>query len=203
MSLRFLVFFFLILLASRMASAADIGPNIQIPTGGTLRGHFMELHSFPNAKTPLVSEGYFILSPAHGIIWGIEKPLPITVVITSSGLTQRLGTLRLPSVPASKMPILAQTTMLLTSALTGQWQNLQKDFVVASKATPTGWNATLTSRAEAALPFRSILATGNKFVDTADVSEYDGSLDNIAFSQEAVSPYPPSATELALFAGAP
>lgn len=192
--------FFLILLcltAFAFPAAAEIGPNVQIPPGGTLRGRFVEEHSMKNPDAPLRSEGHFVLVPGAGVIWSVEKPLPLTLIITPAGLAQKLGNIRLPPVPSSKMPILARATDLLSNALMGEWQKLEKDFAVTRNATSRGWQAVMICRAESGIPFKSITADGGQFVNAARVARDDGGTENFAFSDQSISAEPPTPAEMA------
>jgi hypothetical protein len=189
--------FCLVVFAFPPRAAAEVGPDVQIPQGGTLRGRFIEEHSMKNPKAPLRSEGHFVLVPGTGVIWSIEKPLPLTLIVTPAGLTQKLGDIRLPSVPATKMPVLARATDMLSSALMGKWQKLEKDFAVTRRATPHGWQAVMICRPGSDIPFKSITADGGQFVNAALVARSDGGTENFAFSDQNISADPPTPAEVA------
>lgn len=180
--------------------AAMTGPSLKIPYGGTLRGHFTSEHYYKQLDKPVRMEGRFVVAPAHGIICQVEKPVPLTFVVTPSGLTQGLGDMPLMQIKSRNMPFLEQATGQLTQALAGDWRALENDFTVTSKPSEKGWRVSFAPRANRSAPFRSLSAEGDQFVETAKVIRRDGGKENYTFSDQSISPAPPTPAELAAFA---
>jgi hypothetical protein len=191
----------LLLFSSIAAHAAVPGPSEKIPAGGVLRGAFTEEHYFTNDKPPLKSEGLFMVAPGRGIIWTVTKPLPLTFVFTPKGMAQSIAGLPLMQTKVKNMPVVAQISGLIGSAMAGDWDALDKVFIVSGNPTPTGWSANLKPRdAKGGLPFSTLTAEGNRYVNSAKALRLDGGLENFTFSAQSISPTPPSATEEAAFA---
>src|SRR5882672_5616103 len=120
--IRWLLLALFLVTISFAANAEEAGPSEKIPPGGTLRGTFSEKHFFTNSAKPMHSEGHFTVAPGYGIIWIIEKPLPLTLVITPTGMTQALGNVPLLQISATRMPLLSQATDMIGNALAGNWR---------------------------------------------------------------------------------
>lgn len=198
---RFFFFTLLLILLPLAAQAAELGPSEKIPEGGVLRGNFTEEHYFNNSPTPLHSEGQFLVAPGRGIIWLVQKPLPLTFVFTPQGMAQSIAGMPLMQTRVKNMSVVAQISGLLGSAMAGDWDALSSVFIVARSPTPKGWSADLKPRdAKSGLPFSTLTTEGGRFVESAKALRLDGGLETFAFSNESISPRPPAAGELAAFA---
>jgi hypothetical protein len=198
--IRFAFLFFL-LLTGFAAQAQDAGPSEKIPDGGVLRGNFAEEHSFNGTQNPLRSEGTFLVAPGRGILWVVQKPVPLTFVFTSQGMAQSIAGLPFVQTRAKHLPVIAQISGLIGSAMEGDWNALSRIFVVARNPTAHGWSANLKPRdAKSGLPFQSLTAEGGKFVDAAKAVRLDGGMENFAFFGQSVSPASPTTAEMAAFA---
>ncbi len=196
---------FLLLFALLMpltATAAGLGPSERISARDVLRGRFVQEHHSKGMAKPLRSEGSFVLSPDKGLIWAIEKPLPMTFVVSSDGMLQTVGGLPLLRMPVDKMPYLPRITHLVRASLLGDWDALEPDFAISDSGNAKRWRVQLAPKANAgaALPFQSITASGGRFVDRADVMRNDGLPESFAFTQQTVSAAPLTPAESAAFA---
>ena len=197
--IRFAFLLFL-LAACAAAHADDIGPSEKIPAGGVLRGNFIEDHYFTNTQKPLHSEGTFLVAPGRGIMWVVAKPIPLTFVFTSQGMAQSIAGLPFVQVRAKHMPIIAQISGLIGSAMEGDWDALSRVFIVSRNPTAKGWSANLKPRDEkSGLPFSDLTAEGGEFVNSAKALRPDGGLDTFAFSKQGVSADAPTKAEMAAF----
>ena len=182
-------------------AAEQLGPSQKIPAGGVLRGNFTEDHYFTNSPKPLRSEGQFLVAPGRGILWVVQKPLPLTFVFTPQGMAQSFGGLPYVQTPATRLPVIAQISGLIGSAMAGDWDALDKIFVVSLSQTPRGWIASLTPRSQkSGLPFSILTAEGSKFVEAAKATRLDGGTDTFTFFNEMVAHTPPTMAELTAFA---
>ncbi len=78
--LRHALLALLALLAPYVALAA--GPSQGLAADEVLRGSFAQQRQLSGFKTPLRTEGRFVLAPVRGLIWQAEKPFAVTTVIT-------------------------------------------------------------------------------------------------------------------------
>ncbi len=181
--------------------AAEL-PSGQVPvdSGKVLRGAFVEEKQVKGLDQPLRFTGKFVVAPDFGLIWGVEKPLGTSTVVTRSNAIQDVGGI------AMKLKIrkLTQIYDIVGRALTGNWHSLQPDFTITRTEDDGKWHITLTPRpvSTAKLPYASIAINGAKFVESIVLKRADGISDSFTFSNEELSELPLTAQENALFAKA-
>ncbi len=196
MILRFLLALVLVLLPCTLR-AGDLGPSQTIPPNGVLRGQFVQDHYFKNSDKPLRSQGRFMVAPKHGILWIIEKPLPMTLAFTSKGMTQSIGNIPLLQVSTARVPLLSRLTTLINSMMSSQWDALETDFTISHTPTDKGWRTTLKPKAEkSGLPFRALTLSGDTFIESARAMRLDEGLEVFTFSNQTTSPSPPTTNEM-------
>jgi hypothetical protein len=197
--IRILVLLLAALAVPGIALAA--GPTQGLGADEVLRGSFVQERQLSGFKTPLRSEGRFVLAPARGLIWEAEKPFAVTTVITPDGLAQTVNggqTLRLD---ASKLPFLARLYDMLGGALAGDWSKMEADFTVTRSGDPGNWRVAMVPRNpdNMAMPFRSIDVTGGRFVNVIVLTKPDGDADTLTLRDQSVAKAPLSAAETATF----
>jgi hypothetical protein len=155
----------------------------------------------PGGQPPVATSGHFVLAPASGLIWGIEKPFPTATVITPAGMAQELGGIAAIKMPASKMPYMRHVYDMVGHALAGDWNDIAADFNMARSGSPAHWQVVLTPRAgtDNGLHYTSIAVTGAQFVESIVMTQTNGGVDTIAFGAESLSPAPPSPQESVAF----
>ena len=204
--MRRLILISLAAIAPAMAFAADTDLG-QLGIGGNevLRGNFIEQRHLKGFNGPMISEGYFVVAPTHGLIWGLEKPFPTTTVITPAGLAQFVNGANVMHLPAQKMPFMLHLYETLGGVLTGNWSALETDFIVKRSGGAQGWQITLQPRHadNPAMPFSSISIGGHRFVEQVLMQKADGDSDTLTFSNASVSASPPTAEENQVFASVP
>jgi hypothetical protein len=175
-------------------------PTDKIPANGTLRGNFTHEHSIANSSKTIHSEGHFVVAPNRGILWMVERPIPFNFIVTENGLTQSLGNIPLLQIGIDRMPMLSHAVETISSAVAGDWDTLEKDFIVKREWPLKGWSATIIPRTgNGPVPFRSLTAAGNRHVDSARVLRTDGGFDKFTFFNQKISAAPPTAAELGAF----
>ncbi len=184
------------------AFAAAFGPTEQLHKGEVLRGRFVQEHYMEGIEKPLKSEGHFVIAPPYGVIWAIEKPMPLTVTATKEGSLQRIGNVMLMRQSTEKFPYIGHITDMLGKALGGNLEALSVDFVMKKDGNPKQWRVKLTPRTQAkkGFPFQSITAKGSRFVEEAVLIRPSGFSDVFVFSNQAITSDPPSESEKMLFA---
>lgn len=198
--LRGLCLISIALLFPFMAVAADtdrlVLGNVQI-----LRGSFTQQRQLKGFNGPMLSEGYFIIAPKHGLIWGLEKPFAGATVITANGLVQLIDGASVMNLDAQKTPFMQHLYDTLSGILTGNWAALETDFIVTASGNAYGWGMTLMPRRadNPAMPFSSITISGQRFVETVILLKTDGDADTLNFQRQSVSAAAPTAEENRLF----
>jgi hypothetical protein len=174
------------------------GPEGRIAPGEVLRGAFVQERHLEGFNAPLHSEGHFVLVPGRGLIWHVEKPFDITTIITSAGLVQKVGGNETTHLASAKVPFLSHLYDMLGGALGGDWQALETDFTVERFGDPLHWQVRLTPRKtgdELAMPFASIAASGERFVQSVEMTKPDGDADVLTFLDQVLNGSPLSAAE--------
>jgi hypothetical protein len=191
---------FLSALTPSLAFGAAFGPSQPVTSGKILRGRFVHEHPVKGVDKPIRTEGRFVVAPDYGMIWAVERPLPVTFIFTSSGMAQMIGDFPLLIQSSQKKPFLAQVQTQLVAALSGNWTTLEPDFSMSHEGTPERWNVKITPRATAkGVPFTTLTASGGTLVERADVLRPDGLSDTFLFQNQSLTPAPPSAAETRAF----
>ena len=194
--------FFLLILAlivfplTAKAVEAPAG-QVRIDAGKVLRGHFVEDHQSAGTENPMHSSGHFIVAPANGLIWGIEKPFPTSTIISPNGAVQAVGGLVM-RLPMKNIQHLYDT---VGAALAGDWNGLNADFALTPGGDSHHWQMLLTPRpnGKAKLSYSTITVSGGRFVENIVMTKVDGSYDELNFTDEVLSPAPLSEKETASF----
>jgi hypothetical protein len=200
----FLLFLLLPAIAPAAAWAFDAPPGqTHIGPAQVLRGHFVQTHQGKD-KPPVRMSGSFVIAPATGLIWGVEKPFPTATVITPAGMAQEFGGIAALKIPASKLPAMRHLYDTVGHALEGDWSGLEEDYVLHRSGAPSHWQVAMTPRDSDSdgLHYASITVTGGTYVDNITLSKANGSTDTLAFSSAAIGAAPPSSQEAAAFAQA-
>jgi len=186
------------------AALAEGPADKRLAEGQVLRGQFVQERHLQGFENPLRSEGRFVLTPGHGLIWQTEKPFAITTVITAAGLAQEVNGNQTLKLEAAKLPFLNQLYDMLSGALTGDWAKLESGFVVARSGDEQRWQVALRPRKadDPGMPFKAIDVTGSQFIDELMLTKPDGDFDKLSFHDQAISDQPLTEAEAAAFAAA-
>ncbi|MDR3424783.1 MAG: hypothetical protein P4M13_06865 [Alphaproteobacteria bacterium] len=196
--MRFL-FPILLLLTFPVAAGAVEAPSGQtrLDAGAILRGRFVEEHQANAAQNPFQSSGRFIVAPARGLIWSIEKPFPTSTVVTPNAMVQDIGGM------AVKLPArnLRHVYAMVGGALAGDWSGLEQDFMITRGGSARRWQMLLTPRPgkKATLPYATITISGGRFVENIVMAKADGSSDSFSFTDETLSSAALTTAESKLF----
>lgn len=180
------------------ASAADRTPQV-IREGEILRGRFVQDRRLTGFTKTLRTEGTFVLVPGKGLIWRAQTPFQNTVVISPGGLLVLTNGKEGMRLDAARMPGLGRIYEVLSGAVSGDLEALEKAFAVSRSDYADGWRLVLTplkSDSMAASQIKSLTVTGHRFVDTIEIAKAGGDADFMTFLDQAVTTASPSAEEL-------
>ena len=184
------------------AQAIEAPPaQTHIDANKVLRGNFVEDHQTNASQAPLHTSGHFVVAPAHGLIWGIEKPFPTATIITPNGAAQDLGGLAV-KLPAKNLHHLYD---MVGGALEGNWTELEEDFSITRNGDAHHWQMLLTPHTDEKpkLPYTAITVSGSRFVENIVMAKADGSSDAFSFTDAVLSPATLTAKESTLFSEVP
>lgn len=189
---------FLLVLISASAFAVE-APSAQIPLASNqvLRGNFVQESQMKGLDQPLRWSGHFVVAPAHGLIWGIDKPFPTSTIVTPKGSVQQIGGVTV------KLPIknLQHLYAMVGGALIGDWSGLEKDYVITPGGDAAHWHMVLTPRqpAKSPLAYTSIVVSGARFIESIVLTKGDGNSDVLSFTDEVLDQAPLNAEETVAF----
>ena len=167
-----------------------------------LRGNFSEEKHLSGFNGPMTSTGHFLIVPAEGLIWYVQKPFASKVVITPHGLVQSIGSKPVTQLSAQRIPFMLHLYDMLGGAMAGNWQALESDFDIARTQDENGWHAILVphQKDNPAFPYSLISVSGHRFVDRVTLQKQGGDTDILSFTATNRSQNPPNAAEQADFA---
>lgn len=168
------------------------GPAPSLASGEMMRGNFAEEHWIKGLSKPVRSEGHFLVAPGHGVIWAIEKPLPIAFIVTGAGMLQTINGMPMLKQKAVNNPFLGHVSTMLAAALGGDWKKLEPNLIIARTGNAKGWRVQMTPRptAPVRMPFRELTITGAHYAEKASVLRHDGLTDTYTFRNHDVSKGP-------------
>ncbi|MGE5540453.1 MAG: outer membrane lipoprotein carrier protein LolA [Gemmatimonas sp.] len=193
----------LLVLAALAAPAVALaaGPTQSLGADEVLRGRFVQERQLSGFKSPLRSEGHFVLAPSRGLIWDADKPFAVTTIITPDGLAQNIDGSQALRLDAAKVPFLSRLYDMLGGALSGDWRRMEADFTVTRTGNDKSWRVSMVPRTSdnVAMPFRSIEVTGGRFVDVIVMTRPDGDTDTLRLLDQSLARGDPTPGESAVF----
>lgn len=172
-----------------------------IPQGSVLRGTYQEERVNVGFKKPLRSQGVFVISTDHGIIWEAQKPFSTKTIITQKGIVQEVDHQKTMALDADKIPFIDQLYKLIGSVLVGKWEELDRDFIVQKTGDKNKWKVTISTRhvENENMPFSSIEVSGRRFADKVVLKKKDGGIHTLLFTNQKMSSSPLSTNEMAAY----
>lgn len=193
----FLALMFLLSLQNESNAQSLSGPQ-ELKPGEILRGRFTQHRELQGLKAPLRSEGRFILVQGKGLLWHSEKPFEVITIISATGLTQVVGGAEIMRLSASRVPILAHLSEVLSAALSGNLTALQRDFMLSTESSGETWKFVLmphSSSNSALNPIRSMHLSGRQFLEEVVVEKAQGDRDRLNFLDQTKTTVPLSDEE--------
>jgi hypothetical protein len=154
----------LFFLLSLSAAAQDI----HIPD--VLSGKFTQKSEIKAAGLTLTSEGSFAIDKSKGIKWMMEKPIKSSITLTPGG-------------PMEGGEAANQVAAIMQSLLVQDYDVLSKYFEVKQTKNKSGFEIRLRTTDETiARVFTQIVITGEKYIKTVALSNRQGDLTTISFT---------------------
>ncbi len=185
------------------AFAADFGPTQKLDAQHILRGRFIQTHQRRLPNKPVRSEGRFVVAPKLGLIFAYEKPIPLTLIVTPTNMVQSIGGMTLASQTIINEQFFNRLPGMMIYALSGDFNNLGKYFEISKDQdkTTSKWRVHMTPKGPecGSNLFKSISASGDKFVDQAEVQRLDNLYDFFIFHDQTIGDDALTSDELADF----
>lgn len=183
----------LLLAGAPLACAAD--PAVDTITASVarpdvLRGQFTQEKQVSGFKSPLRSQGRFVVARQHGVIWTTLEPFPSEVVVTADRILsrQRDGSSRV-ELDARQQPALRSVNAVMFALMSGDVQALSSQFNVQATREAQGWRLYLTPKsAMLAKAFQSLALQGDRYVRQVEIVEANDDRTHIRFSELSDAP---------------
>ncbi|WP_454831026.1 outer membrane lipoprotein carrier protein LolA [Pseudoxanthomonas wuyuanensis] len=171
----------------------------QVPV---LRGDFQQQKQVAGFSKPLRSQGRFVLSREHGVLWSTLKPFASEVVLTRDRILsrQRDGSTRV-ELDGRQQPALRAVNEMMFALMSGDVAALAPRFSSTVEALPEqGWRLTLTPQpGPLARSFKRIRLQGDRYVRQVEIEEANGDRSLLEFTAISESPAALSHAEAARF----
>ena len=178
---------------SSLAQAFDLQQlNDQLAKPEVIHGNFVQEKHLRALPKPLISQGAFVLSKNHGLLWLLKTPLQQDYRITAKGIARRdvNGWQKLPGKSAG-----AEQNRLFLAVLQGDSSGLQRDFELSLTGETHDWTLTLVPRALLLKQvFKQINIAGGELVQRIELLETQGD-STLLRLQDSISTQPLSDAE--------
>ena len=163
-----------------------------------LRGEFTQEKQVAGFKSPLRSQGRFVLAQDHGVIWTTLKPFPSEVVVTRDRILsrQRDGSSRV-EMDGRQQPAMRSVNAIMFALMSGDAQALSAQFTVKVEVLPgNAWRMQLTPRsAMLGKVFAQLTLSGDRYVREVQINEANQDVTRIHFAGMSETPATLSADE--------
>ena len=173
-------------------------------SAAVIRGQFTQHKYLAELQQPLVSSGQFVIAAGHGLIWQIEQPLQVQLVITRQQLVQRSDGEQTTRIDADQQPALRVVTAILMAIFETDTDRLQRYFDVKKEtaADGSGWTLTLqpaTAGVRKFIQHVRIQGQGEAQVQHIEIQQAGGDHSEIDLQTDSDGPTTLSEKEKALF----
>ena len=163
----------LALITTTQARAFDLADlSAQLAKPAVVRGPFVQEKHLRALPTPLTSQGQFVLSREHGLLWLLQKPLKQDYRIADSGIARRTaeGWQKQPG-----QDVAAQQSRLFLAVLKGDRSGLDRDFDLKLSGEQNAWQLELTPHSLLLKQiFSAIRIDGGALVERIELIEVQG-----------------------------
>gem|GEM_PF-721598 len=176
----------------------------QLRESSVVRASFTQTKNIAVLKRPIISQGRFVFSKEHGIVWEIQQPIRITYLLQSSGVIEIAADGRVRRQSGREAQGMYEVGRILNALWSGQTTVLDPLFHTDMQGRLEQWSLKLSPKAAPLSDFLSgVAVTGSAArIVRVQVTEAGGDVMTLAFQPE-VQPLPLNAQELQLFATKP
>jgi hypothetical protein len=170
------------LLAPALVAQPAPGVTARLRTPPVLHADFQQTRRLAALSRPLKASGSFVVARDQGVVWRLDRPLPLTVVLAPRGVLEvdREGRRRVQT--AKDMPMAARMAGIMNALLGGQWSALDELFTVKGEAGAAGaWTLLLAPRPATAAFLKAVRIKGGAFVESIHVEEASGDTTDLVF----------------------
>lgn len=163
-----------------------------------VRAEFTQEKRIAVLNRPLQSDGRFVYSPGHGILWHIDHPYRLTYLLTDSRVVEIGPDGRRHTRSGRDMPGLTQATRVLRAILGADVKRLAEHFNLSATGAPEHWTLLLVPRTpQLGSVLGKLQIQGGDYAENIDIEETQGGVTRIRFYHLRNAPL--EADERALF----
>ncbi|WP_454690695.1 outer membrane lipoprotein carrier protein LolA [Achromobacter aloeverae] len=145
----------------------------QLQAAPVVRGQFVQQKFLRSLPQPLTSNGLFVLSAQHGLLWELRVPLFQDLLITPEGMYRRGDGGKWQALPQQIGS--GRETRLFLAVLAGDTRGLQDNFDMQVSGSAGDWQLVMTPRSALLKQiFQDIRINGGKLVDRIELRETQG-----------------------------
>ncbi len=177
---------------------AQVKSTPLIPEVNILRGEFEQVRYLKGFKNPLKSEGRFLVSKFHGVVWQGIKPFPSRILIRNSGAIVNLDQPKTTARKKANKPSAAMSKIML-AMLSGNQAEMAKHFTIQRTEAKGIWTLQLHPKGGMARVFSRVEMNGDRYIHKVVMEEKSGDKTELRFSAVSEMPDSLSADELKYF----
>lgn len=147
-----------------------------------IQASFTQTKTLRALKRPLVTHGNIVFMRDKGVLWRIDKPYKAAYLLSPDSVTEVFADGRRRVRGINEVPALAQVGKVFQAIFQGDTQVLSNYFEITHHGDATRWRLELKPKPQLAQFLKSIQAQGGEFLDRLDISEANGDLTRIEFS---------------------
>lgn len=181
---RMIVAAALLALAPRPAAADEALARIRalLDAQPRLRAEFDQIRRSAELERPVLAHGRMLVWREAGVVWQIEQPVKMVVVLREDITVQIDASGRRRTQRADHDAAAARMGRILGALLNGDTAALEQWFEVAPRIEGQRWTITLTPRRGATAAFlKSMQVSGDQYVRSVAIDEANGDSTQISF----------------------
>ena len=155
-----------------------------------LRADFQQEKNLRVLSRPLMSEGKLLFIAGEGALWQVVEPFAVTVLMKSDEIIEWDGEGEMQPMDTSLNPVLHSLGEIILATLAGDTQFLNQHFDVSPTVSELGWGLILKPKSEElGAVISDVQIFGDRFVEQVQISEMNGDLTKLQFSNFGVGPF--------------
>ncbi|MBT4428619.1 MAG: outer membrane lipoprotein carrier protein LolA [Rhodospirillaceae bacterium] len=155
-----------------------------------LRAEFYQEKNLRALSRPLISRGKLLFVAGEGVLWQVEKPFTVSVLIRSDEVIEWSSEGEVTRLNTGSNPVFRALSEIILATLSGDTQFLGQLFDLSSTVSEAGWQLLLQPKSEElAAAVSNIKIIGDRFVEEVQVSETKGDITVLQFREFKVGPF--------------
>ena len=147
-----------------------------------LRADFEQVKRIADLERPVVAQGRLLVWREAGVLWQIEQPVKMAIVLREDVTIQVDASGRRKTQQATSDAAAARLGRVLGALLHGDTAALEQWFEIAARVEAPGWTIALTPRRGPMAAFlKSMHVSGDKYVQAVSIEELNGDSTSITF----------------------